>query len=123
MQFRALRLQFDRPAQFADCAIEVSGKIQGPPERAMRLGIVWSEPRGLARLAQRSLQVSLSNKRVTEIHVRLRELGFPFHRAPKLRDGRINFSLSDQNPAHRAAPLLTLRCKPNNFFKIRSGGN
>ncbi len=53
MQFRALRLQFDGPAQFADGAIEVSGKIQDPPERAMRLGIVWSEPRGLARLAQR----------------------------------------------------------------------
>src|SRR6266849_1181336 len=83
MQFRALRLQFDRPAQFADCAIEVSGKIQDPPERAMRLGIVWSEPRGLARLAQPSLQVSLSNKRVTEIHVRLRELGFWFYRDPK----------------------------------------
>src|SRR5258708_2376908 len=76
MQFRALRLQLDRQAQFAGCAIEVSGKIQDPPQRAMRLGIVWSEPRGLARLAQRSLQVSLSNKRVAEIHVRLRELGF-----------------------------------------------
>ncbi len=76
VQFRALWLQFDCPAKFADCAIEVSGKIQDPPKRAMRLGIVWSEPRGLAGLAQSRWQVSLSNKRVTEIHVRLRELGF-----------------------------------------------
>ncbi len=76
MQFRALRLQFDRAAQFADGAIEVSGKIQDSPQCAMRFGIIRSEPRGLARLTQRCLQVSFSNKRVTKIHVRLLELRF-----------------------------------------------
>src|SRR5713226_4942341 len=123
MQLRALRLQFDRPAQFADGTIEVSGKIQGPPQRAMRLGIVRSQPRGLARLTQRGLQVSFSNKRVTKIHVRLHELGFQLHRSPKLRDGRINFSLSEQDPAQRVVSFWTLRRKPNNSFEIRASRN
>src|SRR5258708_20334402 len=89
----------------------------------MRLGILRSEPCRLARLAQGGLQVSFSNERIAEIHVRLREFGFQLHRGPKLRDGGIDFSLSKQNPAQRVVPFGTLRRKPNNFFEIRASGN
>ena len=73
VQFRALRLQFDGAAHFADGDIEVSGKIQRAPERAMRLGIIRSESHCLARLKQCGFQVSFPNKRVSEIDVRLNE--------------------------------------------------
>src|SRR5258708_15706969 len=89
----------------------------------MRLGILRSEPCRLARLAQGGLQVSFSNERIAEIHVRLREFGFQLHRGPKLRDGGIDFSLSKQNPAQRVVSFWTLRRKANNFFKIRARGN
>src|SRR5258708_25347449 len=89
----------------------------------MRLGIVRREPCGFACLAQRRLQVSFSNKCIAKIHVSLREFGFQSYSDLKLCDGRINLSLSQQDPAQRVVPFGTLRRQPNNFFKIRSGGN
>src|SRR5260370_7445394 len=62
VQLSALRLQFDRPSQFADGVIEVSGKIQDPPERAMRLGIVPTDPCPLPPLAPRALPAPFSNQ-------------------------------------------------------------
>src|SRR5260370_885204 len=72
MQFRPLRLQFDRPAQFADGAIEVSGKIPDPPERAMRLGIVWSKPRCLGSAEKKKQRRSELNK----AHSTMKEIRF-----------------------------------------------
>ncbi len=78
----------------------------------MSLGIVRSHSRGLTRLAQRGGQVSFSNQRVRQIHVRLNEFRIPSQRRPEMCNRGIDFILREQHPAERIVPLRALRHEP-----------
>ena len=122
MQLRPLRLQFNRPAELADGAVEIPGKIERARQNVMSLGVVRSQAHRLLRFPQCGGRVSLSGERAGEIHVRQREIGLQFHRGLKLNDCGIDLSLREQNPAQRVVSFRAARCKPHNFFQIRARG-
>ena len=51
VQFRPLRLQFDRTPKLADGAVEIPGKIENTPQDVMSLGIVRRQTHRLFGLA------------------------------------------------------------------------
>src|SRR5215831_3323593 len=64
----------------------------------MRLRIAGGQARGLLRLAESAGQVSLANKRVRKVHVRLHKIRFQAQRFLKLANGGIDlfFATSTQ---------------------------
>ena len=123
MQFRPFRFQLDRAAEFADGAIEITGKIKGARQNVVSLGVVPRQPHRFFRFPQRGGHVSLSRKRAGEIHVRQREIRIQFHGGTEMNDCRIDFSLCEQYPAQGVVSFRAVRRKPHHFLEIRARGN
>src|SRR5215831_13699185 len=83
----------------------------------MRLRIAGGQARGLLRLAESAGQVSLANKRVRKVHVRLHKIRFQAQRFLKLANGGIDLVFRDEHPAERVVAFGALRYETNDFFK------
>ena len=122
MQFRPLRLQFDRPAEFGDGAIKILGKIQHAAQSPMRLRIAGSQARGFLRLAECAGHVPFAKERVREVYMRLHKIRLQFQSALKLLDCGIHLALGEQHPAKRVVSFGALWRQTNDLLERGARG-
>ena len=74
MEFGSPGLQIDCTPQFTRGTVQVTAKTKHTSQRAVRLGILGSQPQGFARLGDCVLDVSDLIKRIRHVDTRLREI-------------------------------------------------